>query len=176
MKVFLSCSFRDEDEPIVWWFEKFLKAFDIDVIKASGQIPPPVEQVEEGIKNSDFVCVVITERITERGVEVPAWILTEVGMVISEKKILIAFVEECIPKDKLGIIPEIIEYKTFNRESLGKKAPEYVKYINNACRSWRKKLGKGKLLDRIKELQTLANKLKKEVEIDEAQRDRLDDF
>lgn len=173
MKVFLSCSFRDKDKRIVGWFEELLKAFDIDVVKAGGEISRITEQIREGIKNSDFVCVVIT---TREG-EVPSYILNEVGMAIHEKKILIAFVEGCIPKDKLGMIPDYGEYKTFNRKSLGKRAPEYVRYINNACRMMRMKPGKDSLRDRIiKELNTTINKLSREIEIDEAHRDRLDDY
>lgn len=168
MKCFLSCSFRDKDKRVVDWFLSFLNAFpDIEVIEARNRPSAPSNQVEQGIKEADLFCAVVTPR--EEGI--PPWILNEVGMARNENKIIMAFVEDGLPISALGIFPSITEFKRFRRNSLGREAPEYVKYISNARREVLRRKG----LDRSTLIKTV-NTLQSLLEIVELQRSRIDDL
>ncbi|NIM12572.1 MAG: hypothetical protein GTO45_10705 [Candidatus Aminicenantes bacterium] len=155
MKCFLSCSFREEDKYVVNWFRDFLSAFhDIEIIVARDGIKEPKKQIEDGIRDCDFFCSIVTKRKKS----VPPYILSEIGMAHSNKKMVIAFVEERIPIADLGILPEITEFKNFRRDKLGIKAPEYLRYINNARCSILKKLSRDRT-SLMKEIGSLKSKM-----------------
>lgn len=168
MKCFLSYSFRKEDEDIVSWFQEFLGAFpDLEVIEARNRPLPPSKQVEKCIEGADLVCAIITTR--EEGI--PSPILEEVETACAKDKIIAAFVEEGISQQALGILPRITEFKLFQRDALGIKAPEYLKYIYNARVEVLKKKGRDRstMEDEIDELSFAIGIL-------EAYRDRIDDL
>jgi hypothetical protein len=174
MKCFFSCSFHELDKEMVKWFYDLLAAFpDLEVIEAKNMPFPPSIQVEKCMSECQLFCAIVSRR----GKGIPTWISNEIGMAHKQKMVIIAFVEDNISQKLLGILPGITEFKPFKRDQLGKKAPEYVKYIYNARIEVLKKQKRDRasLMNQIKKLNKKVKELAFAVSLIEKQHDRLDD-
>jgi hypothetical protein len=144
MKCFLSRSFRPEDKIVTDWFREFLLAFPrMKILEARDEPRPPLEQVKHKISQCQMLCAVITSR----NGAVPQWVSTEIGMAHSLGKPIFAFVEDGIAD--LGGLKNLIEFKTFSRKTLGRNAPEYIRYtfavqsmVSDADTEWRQRVEK----------------------------------
>jgi len=122
-KAFYSHSAMEEDREVVKFFEAMLKLFDVSVYKVEDDCRPiPVlEKIEEGIKQSDFVFVILTKRYKceaygQYGWKSSEYIQNEIGMAYAYHKPIVAVAEEGV--DVEGILPDITWYHRFNREEL----------------------------------------------------------
>jgi len=82
---------------------------------------PALEKIEEGIKRSDFVFVILTKRYKSEAYGQYRWksseyIQNEIGMAYAYHKPIVAVAEEGV--DVEGILPDITWYHRFNREEL----------------------------------------------------------
>ena len=166
MKCFLSRSFRPEDDVVTNWFREFLQAFPkTEVVEARDDPRAPLEQVEQKMARCHLVCAVVTSRDGA----VPQWVSTEIGMARSLRKPIFAFVEDGI-RD-LGGLKSMMEFKTFRRDCLGVRTPEFIRYTFSA-----RSLALDSLGVTRSELLVKLDGLRDEVRLLEAARDRFDEI
>mgnify|MGYP000220989936 CR=1 FL=1 len=122
-KAFYSHSAMEEDREVVRFFETMLKLFGVSVYKVEDDYRPipALEKIEEGIKQSDFVFVILTKRYKyeaygQYGWKSSEYIQNEIGMAYAYHKPIVAVAEEGV--DVEGILPDITWYHRFNREEL----------------------------------------------------------
>ena len=122
-KAFYSHSAMEEDREVVKFFEAMLKLFGVSVYKVEddNRPIPALEKIEEGIKQSDFVFVILTKRYKYEAYGQYRWksseyIQNEIGMAYAYHKPIIAVAEEGV--DVEGILPDITWYHRFNRGEL----------------------------------------------------------
>jgi hypothetical protein len=172
MKCFLSCSYRSEDKVVVDWFRSFLQAFPLMEILEAGHAPrPPLAEVERKISESQMVCAVLTNRAGTA----PSWVSTEIGLAHGCRKLVVCFVEEGIVD--IGCTESVTTYKTFNRDTLGTLAAEYISYVFNARSIVLDAMGvtRSELLTRLKQLTHDIGMFENDIRILEAARNRVDD-
>ena len=122
-KAFYSHSAMEEDREVVKFFEAMLKLFGVSVYKVEDDCRPipALKKIEEGIKRSDFVFVVLTRRYKyeaygQYGWKSSEYIQNEIGMAYAYHKPIVAVAEEGV--DVEGILPDITWYHRFNRGEL----------------------------------------------------------
>ena len=157
MKCFLSCSFDPGDEKVVNWFKAFLGAFpDTEIIieeitSSPGSIP---DRIRQSIMEADFFCAIVTSKNGAASF----WILSEIAIAFAHRKEIAAFVEFNVPDSAIPILPNIIGFQRFKRDSLGYLAPEYIEYIHNI----QKIVSENKGFDQDKSLRELRSLFKKQ--------------
>jgi len=122
-KAYFSRSASEEDKEVEKFFEATLKLFGVSVYKIEGNnfLTPPLEKIEDAIKNSDFVFVILTKRhkrlaYGQYGWKSSKYIQYEVGIAYAHHKPVIAVAEEGV--DVKGILPDITWHHHFRREEL----------------------------------------------------------
>ena len=122
-KAYFSHSASEEDKEVEKFFETVLKMFDVSVYKIEDdeRSLPPLEKIEEAIKNSDFVFIILTKRHKREAYGQYGWksskyIQYEVGIAYAYHKPIVAVAEEGV--DVEGILPDITWYRHFKREEL----------------------------------------------------------
>ena len=122
-KAYFSHSASEEDKEVERFFEAVLKMFGVVAYKIEDDERPlpPLEKIEEAIKNSDFVFIILTKRHKREAYGQYGWksskyIQYEVGIAYAYHKPIVAVAEEGV--DVEGILPDITWYRHFKREEL----------------------------------------------------------
>ena len=122
-KAYFSHSASEEDKEVEKFFEAVLKMFGVSIYKIEGDdfLTPPLEKIEDAIKNSDFVFAILTKRhkhlaYGQYGWKASKYIQYEVGIAYAYHKPIVAVAEEGV--DVEGILPDITWYRHFKREEL----------------------------------------------------------
>ena len=122
-KAYFSRSASEEDKEVEKFFEATLKMFGVSIYKIEGDdlLTPPLEKIEDAIKNSDFVFAILTKRhkrlaYGQYGWKASKYIQYEVGIAYAYHKPIVAVAEEGV--DVEGILPDITWYRHFKREEL----------------------------------------------------------
>jgi len=122
-KAYFSHSASEEDKEIEKFFEATLKMFGVSIYKIEGDdlLTPPLEKIEDAIKNSDFVFAILTKRhkrlaYGQYGWKASKYIQYEIGIAYAYHKPVIAMAEKGV--DVEGILPDITWYHHFRREEL----------------------------------------------------------
>jgi len=122
-KAYFSHSASEEDKEVEKFFEAVLKMFGASVYKIEGSdfLTPPLEKIEDAIKNSDFVFAILTKRhkrlaYGQYGWKASKYIQYEVGIAYAYHKPVIAVAEEGV--DVKGLLPDITWHHYFRREEL----------------------------------------------------------
>ena len=122
-KAYFSHSASEEDKEVEKFFEAALKLFGVSIYKIEGDdfLTPPLEKIEDAIKNSDFVFAILTKRhkhlaYGQYGWKSSKYIQYEVGIAYAYHKPVIAVAEEGV--DVEGILPDITWHHHFRREEL----------------------------------------------------------
>jgi len=122
-KAYFSHSASEEDKEVEKFFEAVLKMFGVSTYKIEDdkRSLPPLEKIEEAIKSSDFVFIILTKRhkhlaYGQYGWKASKYIQYEVGIAYAYHKPIVAVAEEGV--DVEGILPDITWYRHFKREEL----------------------------------------------------------
>jgi len=124
-QVFFSHSFRNSDRGINETFRALLSFFYMNVytIERDTRAIDKIQKAREGIKNSDFVFIVMPKRYQCYDEESRSyswksseWIQNEIGMAYANEKDIIAVIEEGV-KDE-GMLKDIRWCYFFNRDRL----------------------------------------------------------
>jgi hypothetical protein len=136
MKVFLSCSFRQDDRKTVLWFHRLLTECGFEVVWAErpevGSIPgklyPMIDACEAAVG-------IFTRRFKIEGREAwtpPPTVIQELAYASRGGKTLLGFIEEGIPRETLGLLTlEAIEIPSFERDRLEGRRERFKEYIDS---------------------------------------------
>ncbi|MCK4241776.1 MAG: toll/interleukin-1 receptor domain-containing protein [Candidatus Atribacteria bacterium] len=122
-EAFFSHSVKPDDERVNEFFKSLLKLYNVWPQVAGKDIRPmpTLEKIEEGIRKSDFVFVVLTKRYEYKaygqyGWKASEYLQDEIGRAYAYHKPVIAVVERGV--DVEGILPDITWYHYFDRSDL----------------------------------------------------------
>ena len=132
-KAFLSCSFAEEDKEIIEFFQKIIKAFDIEPkiydYQEIGRIP---DKVKEHIIKSDCLIAIATRRKKLEGSDYwtcSDWIQHELALANAYNKPIAIFVEEGVKIE--GLIAMEERRERFDRENLIRNIDKITTFLFN---------------------------------------------
>jgi len=132
-KAFLSCSFAEEDKEITEFFQKIIKAFDIEAkiydYQEIGRIP---DKVKERIIKSDCLIAIATRRKKLEDSDYwtcSDWIQHELALANAYNKPIAIFVEEGVKIE--GLIAMEERRERFDRENLIRNIDKITTFLFN---------------------------------------------
>ena len=132
-KAFLSCSFAEEDKEIVDFFQRVIKAFDIEPLlydyQEIGHVP---DKVKENIVATDCLIAIVTKRKKIEGSEYwtcPDWIQSEVTLANALNKPVAIFFEDCVSIEGLMGLDE--RRQPFARGEIIRDIDKITKFLFN---------------------------------------------
>jgi hypothetical protein len=132
-KAFLSCSFAEEDKEITEFFQKIIKAFDIEAkiydYQEIGRIP---DKVKEHIVKSDCLIAIATRRKKLEDSDYwtcSDWIQHELALANAYNKPIAIFVEEGVKIE--GLIAMEERRERFDRENLIRNIDKITTFLFN---------------------------------------------
>ncbi len=132
-KAFLSCSFAEEDKEITEFFQKIIKAFDIEAkiydYQEIGRIP---DKVKEHIIKSDCLIAIATRRKKLEDSDYwtcSDWIQHELALANAYNKPIAIFIEEGVKIE--GLIAMEERRERFDRENLIRNIDKITTFLFN---------------------------------------------